>query len=214
MSQQPTVFVVDDDPAVRDSLRLLLESVGLVAETFSSPHQFLDTIVPEQPGCVLLDIRMPGMSGLELQRRLVARGITMPVIIITGHGDVTTAVQAMKTGAVDFLEKPFNDQALLDRIHAAISRDTQARRARAEQDEVGRHLATLSPREVEVLDLIIAGKANKVIAVDLRISEKTVEAHRARAMDKMQVRSTADLVRTVLLYRTSRTTPDIPSDSH
>ena len=201
MSQQPTVFVVDDDPAVRDSLRLLLESVGLVAETFSSPHQFLDTIVPEQPGCVLLDIRMPGMSGLELQRRLVARGITMPVIIITGHGDVTTAVQAMKTGAVDFLEKPFNDQALLDRIHAAISRDTQARRARAEQDEV-------------VLDLIIAGKANTVIAVDLRISEKTVEAHRARAMDKMQVRSTADLVRTVLLYRTSRTTPDIPSDSH
>ncbi len=209
MSQQPTVFVVDDDPAVRDSLRLLLESVGLVAETFASPHQFLDAIVSEQPGCVLLDIRMPGMSGLELQRRLVARGITMPVIIITGHGDVTTAVQAMKTGATDFLEKPFNDQVLLDRIHDAITRDTQSRRARAEQDTVGRHLATLSPREVEVLDLIIAGKANKVIALDLGISEKTVEAHRARAMDKMQVRSTADLVRTVLLYRTSRTSTDV-----
>ncbi|CAK0773051.1 Transcriptional regulatory protein FixJ [Gammaproteobacteria bacterium] len=213
MSQQPTVFVVDDDPAVRDSLRLLLESVGLVAETFSSAHQFLDATEPEQSGCVLLDIRMPGMSGLELQRRLVARGITLPVIIITGHGDVTTAVQAMKTGAVDFLEKPFNDQVLLDRIHDAINRDTQARRARAEQDEVGRHLATLSPREVEVLDLIIAGKANKVIALDLGISEKTVEAHRARTMDKMQVRSTADLVRTVLLYRTSRPTADSPPDT-
>ncbi|CAK0763668.1 Transcriptional regulatory protein FixJ [Gammaproteobacteria bacterium] len=213
MSQQPTVFVVDDDPAVRDSLRLLLESVGLVAETFSSAHQFLEATDPEQPGCVLLDIRMPGMSGLELQRRLVARGIILPVIIITGHGDVTTAVQAMKTGAVDFLEKPFNDQVLLDRIHDAITRDAQARRARAEQDEVGRRLGTLSPREVEVLDLIIAGKANKVIALDLGISEKTVEAHRARTMDKMQVRSTADLVRTVLLYRTSRPTADSPPDA-
>ncbi len=208
MLQQPTVFVVDDDPAVRDSLRLLLESVGLVAEAFSSPHQFLDAIVPEQPGCVLLDIRMPGMSGLELQRRLVTRGISIPVIIITGHGDVTTAVQAMKTGAVDFLEKPFNDQVLLDRIHNAISCDTQARRSRAERDEVGRRLAALSPREVEVLDLIIAGKANKVIAVELGISEKTVEAHRARIMDKMQVRSAADLVRTVLLYRTARSAPE------
>jgi len=213
MSQQPTVFVVDDDPAVRDSLRLLLESVGLVAETFSSAHQFLDATDPEQPGCVLLDIRMPGMSGLELQRRLVARGITLPVIIITGHGDVTTAVQAMKTGAVDFLEKPFNDQVLLDRIHDAITHDAQTRRSRAEHDEVGRRLVMLSPREVEVLDLIIAGKANKVIALDLGISEKTVEAHRARTMDKMQVRSTADLVRTVLLYRTSRPAADSPSDS-
>lgn len=213
MLQEPIVFVVDDDPAVRDSLRLLLESVGLIAETFSSPYQFLEAIVPEQHGCVLLDIRMPGMSGLELQRRLVARGIAMPVIIITGHGDVTTAVQAMKTGAVDFLEKPFNDQVLLDRIHAAIHHDSSARRARAEQEDVGRRLATLSPREMEVLELIIAGNANKVIAAELHISEKTVEAHRARTMDKIQVRSTADLVRTVLLYRTSHPVSTPPTDT-
>lgn len=191
MSQHPTVFVVDDDPDVRDSFRLLLESVGIVTETFSSPYQFLEAADPDKPGCLLLDIRMPGMSGLELQRRLVARGITIPVIIITGHGDVTTAVQAMKTGAVDFLEKPPNDQVLIDRIQNAINIDLQSRRARAEQEDVGRRLSTLSSREEEVLNLIIAGKANKVIASDLKISEKTVEAHRARTMDKMQVRSTA-----------------------
>jgi len=213
MLQEPTVFVVDDDPAVRDSLRSLLESVGLTAETFPSPYQFLDAALSEQAGCVLLDIRMPGMSGLELQRRLVARGISMPVIIITGHGDVTTAVQAMKTGAVDFLEKPFNDQVLLDRIHDAINHDSNIRRARAEQEDVGRRLAALSPREMEVLELIIAGKANKVIAVELHISEKTVEAHRARTMDKMQARSIADLVRTVLLYRTLHQVSTSSSDT-
>ncbi|CAK0768370.1 Transcriptional regulatory protein FixJ [Gammaproteobacteria bacterium] len=212
MSEKTTVFVVDDDPAVRDSLRLLLESVGLVVETFASSRDFLDATVPEQSGCVLLDIRMPGMSGLELQRRLVSRGITMPVIIITGHADVTTAVQAMKTGAVDFLEKPFNDQVLLDRIHDAINQDKQSRRTRAELGDIARRVSTLSPREVVVLDLVIAGKANKVIALELRISEKTVEAHRARIMDKMQVRSTADLIRTILIYRTAYMTTS-PADT-
>jgi len=197
----PTVFVVDDDPAVRDSLRLLLESVGLTVATFAAAHQFLDAADPGQPGCVLLDIRMPGMSGLELQRRLLTRGINLPVIIITGHGDVTTAVQAMKTGAVDFLEKPFNDQVLLDLIHDAINRDLDFRRTSAEQSEVKRRLASLSPREAEVLELIIAGKANKVIAYELNIREKTVEAHRAKIMDKMHARAAADLVRIVTLYR-------------
>ena len=192
---EPTVFVVDDDAAVRQSFEWLVGSVGLRTETFASAQAFLDAFDPARPGCLVLDVRMPGMSGLELQERLAADGVTLPVIMVSGYGDVPTAVRVMKQGAVDFIEKPFSDQAMLDRIQASIERDLRARQAAAERAGARNNRDRLTRREAEVMDLVIAGRSNKEIARDLAISPKTVEVHRANVMKKMQADSLADLVR-------------------
>jgi two-component system, LuxR family, response regulator FixJ len=195
---RPTVFVVDDDAGVRDSLRMLLKSVGLPAEAFESGQEFLDADRDDRPGCLVLDIRMPGMSGLELQAKLNERHCILPIIFITGHGDVPMAVEAMQAGAVDFIQKPFRDQDLLDRINQALEKDAGSRRMLAGRNGIRRQLTLLTPREKEVLDLVVAGKANKVIAGNLNLSQRTVEIHRARVMEKMEAHSLAHLVRMVL----------------
>ncbi len=192
---KPTVFVADDDQEVRESIRWLIESVNLAVETFGSGQEFLDAYDPNKPGCVVLDVRMPQSSGLELQKKLLARGLEIPVIVVSAYGSVPVAVEAMKAGAVDFIEKPFSDQALLDRIHQAIAKDQDVRRRKAKRAEVAARLEELTSREREVMDLVVVGKATKQIAVDLGISPKTVEAHRARIMQKMVADSLAELVR-------------------
>ncbi len=197
---QQTVFVVDDDVAVRTSLALLIRSMGLTVEAFDSAHAFLSVCDPERSGCLVLDIRMPGMSGLEMQEELVRRAIGLPVIFITGHGDVSMAVRAMKLGAVDFIEKPFNDQHLLDHINQALEVDRTARAARAERATLASRIDLLSPREREVMERIVAGQANKVIAIELGLSERTVEIHRAKVMTKTGARSLAELVTMVNRY--------------
>jgi FixJ family two-component response regulator len=197
-SDEPTVFIVDDDEAVRDSLRMLMGTVGLDAECFDSADRFLERHDPGRPGCLLLDLRMPGMSGLDLQRRLVERRSMLPVIFITGHGDVSTAVHAMRAGAVDFVQKPFNEQELLDRIQRTIQQDLRNRALLRARDEIRERIGTLSPRERQVMERVTAGQANKVIAIDLGISERTVEIHRARLMEKMGADSLPHLVRMVL----------------
>ena len=191
---EPTVFIVDDDPSVLKGLSRLMKSVKLNVETYSSAQEFLDSYNPVQPGCLLIDMRMPGISGLELQEILQSRNILIPTIIITGYGEVTDAVQAMKKGAIDFIEKPFNGQYLLDQVHKAIAEDAQIRKKQAQQQVVLASLALLTPREREVIDLVIAGKANKIIALELGLSMKTVEFHRAHMMQKMKVDSVAELV--------------------
>lgn len=192
-----TVFIVDDDRAVRDSLADLVDSVGLRAETFADAREFLRHQTPERCGCLVLDIRMPGMSGLELQEELARRGTTLPVIFITGHGDIPMAVQAMRLGAQDFIQKPFREQELLDRINRALETNTREREIQLEHQVVKKQIGDLTRRESEVMNMIVAGKANKVIALDLGVSQRTVEAHRANVMDKLHVRSLADLVRVV-----------------
>lgn len=193
----PTVFVVDDDEAVRGGLKQLLQSVGLRVQVYASAQDFLASYHLDAPGCLVLDIRMPGMGGLDLQERLAQQDIRLPIIFLTGHGDVPAAVRALKAGAMDFLEKPFNSQVLLDRIQQAISRDAEARSRSAEESLIVHRLATLTAREREVLDMMIGGKANKVIAMDLDISERTVEFHRGKIMRKMQARSIAELINMV-----------------
>jgi len=194
----PTVFIVDDDEAVRNSLRLLVKSVGLTAAALVSAQEFLATYDPLQPGCLLLDVRMPGMSGLELQQRLNLLGAVIPVIFITGHGDVPMAVEAMQQGAFDFLQKPFRDQDLIDRIQRALEKDRANRAALGEHSRIREQHETLTPREREVLALVTSGKANKVMAADLGLSQRTIEIHRARVMEKMGASSLAHLVRMVL----------------
>ncbi len=193
-----TVFVIDDDDAVRNSLRLLLKSVGLPVQACPSAQEFLPTYDARQPGCLVLDIRMPGMSGLELQEQLNLRGATIPVVFITGHGDIPMAVEAMQHGAFDFLQKPFRDQDLIDRVQRALERDAVNRVQLKQTGLIRTRLESLTPREREVLDLMCAGKPNKVIAADLGVSQRTVEIHRARVMEKMEAHSLAQLVRMVL----------------
>lgn len=195
---RPTIFVVDDDSAVRDALKLLLRSVGQAVETYGSGQEFVDAYNDDRAGCLVLDIRMPGMSGLELQQKLNEKHSILPIIFITGHGDVPMAVEAMQAGAVDFIQKPFRDQDLIDRINQALEKDHNNRAALGERNDIRRRLETLTPREREVLDLVVHGKANKVIAGDLKLSQRTVEIHRARVMEKMQASSLAHLVRMVL----------------
>jgi FixJ family two-component response regulator len=192
------VFVVDDDDAVRGSLRMLLHSVGLKSVLYPSAAAFLAGVSNHHRGCALLDIRMPGMSGLELFEQLNARGIRLPVIFITGHGDVPMAVRAIKKGAFDFLQKPFNDQDLLDRVQVALREDTTRRSSDAERQALRLRRDRLTPREREIMERVVAGQANKVIAIDLGLSERTVELHRAHVMEKMEVRSLAELVATNL----------------
>jgi two-component system, LuxR family, response regulator FixJ len=196
-----TVYVVDDDEAVRDSLALLLRSVGLRAIVFDSAQPFLEQIDVGQPGCLVLDIRMPGISGMELAQRLRERDCGLPIIFITGHGDVPMAVEAMKLGALDFLQKPFRDQELLDRIQQALARNETDWIATRDRECIRQRLEELTPREQQVLEQLLGGKPNKVIAADLELSQRTVEIHRARIMDKMQARSLAALVQMVIQVR-------------
>ena len=191
----PRVFIVDDEAPVRRALSRLLRSAGLAVAAFASPEEFLAQYDRHTPGCLVLDLMMPGFDGLELQKTLDRRGSLLPIIFLTGRGDVPKSVQAMKGGAVDFLTKPINDENLLAAIRAAIEKDGVARREQNELSEIRAHLATLTPREREVLEEVVTGKLNKQIADDLGIGEKTVKVHRARVMQKMKVRSLAELVR-------------------
>jgi FixJ family two-component response regulator len=190
----PTVFLVDDDPVVLKSLSRLLRSAGLAVITFSSPREFLERYDPESPGCLVLDMAMPELTGLELQQALVARGHEPAIVFLTGRGDIPMSVQAMKGGALDFLTKPVNDSDLLTAIRVAIEKDSLQRRARAEVAEIRKLLAKLTPREREVLEHLITGQLNKQIAADLGTAEKTIKVHRARVMEKMKVQSVAELV--------------------
>jgi two-component system response regulator FixJ len=198
--EPPTVFIVDDDLDIRKALQWLVESVRLRAETYASAQQFLDTYPPERPGCLVVDLRMPGMSGLELIDELRSRGIALPSIVLTGHGNVSTAVHAMKAGAVDFIEKPYADQELLDLINQALKLDARLRHKVTQHAAITTRISRLTAREHEVLRRLVSGQANKVISAELDISEKTVEAHRRRIMKKMEARSFAHLVRMALLH--------------
>jgi two-component system, LuxR family, response regulator FixJ len=191
----PTIYVVDDDEGVRNSLRFLLRSVGLATRPFASAQEFLQSYDPKLPGCLVLDVRMPGMSGLELQQQLNLRGAILPVIFITGHGDIPMAVEAMQHGALDFLQKPFRDQDLIDRIQRALERDARSRTALAHHEQIRERFNSLTPREREVLALMTRGKPNKVMAGELGVSQRTVEIHRARVMEKTGAASLAQLVR-------------------
>lgn len=193
-----TVFVVDDDPAMRDAMATLLQTTGLPTRTFASAREFLDTFHPETRGCLLLDVRMPDMSGLELHRHLSSQGATIPVILVTAHGDVPMAVQAIKEGAFDFIEKPFHEERLLQRVHACLATDTELASQEESQSAARERLEQLSARELEVLDGIMAGQQSKVIAEKLGISPRTVDVHRTNILKKAQVRSVAELVRLVL----------------
>jgi two-component system, LuxR family, response regulator FixJ len=196
--RSPMVFIVDDDNAVRESLGFLLKSVGIAATSLGSAKAFLSAHDALQPGCLLLDIRMPGMSGLELQQQLNLRGAIIPVIFITGHGDVPMAVAAMKDGAFDFVQKPFRDQDLIDRVQRALAQDQENRMALSQYSKIRARLDSLTPREREVLELMTHGKPNKVMAAELGISQRTVEIHRARVMEKMEARSLAQAIRMMM----------------
>jgi two-component system, LuxR family, response regulator FixJ len=196
-----TIFVVDDDDGMRRALGTLLGTVGYRTELFARPSEFLARFNVDQPGCLILDIRMPEMSGLEVQQQLNRVGAMLPVIFITGHGDVPMAVQAMKEGAFQFIQKPFRHQELVDHINHALQFDRDNRKDLALRADVRRRLETLTPREKEVMDLVVEGEANKVMAIDLGLSERTVEIHRAKVMEKMGARSVAHLVKMHLTLR-------------
>jgi len=198
MKPDPTVFVVDDDEAVRDSLDLLIESAGYNVETYASGEDFLDTYTEDRNGCLVLDIRMPGMSGMQLQNALIEKQFILPIIFITGHGDIPMAVDAIKRGAADFLAKPFRDQELLARIDDVLIDLPEKLRDNKEQQAITQRLVNLTERETETMLLMAQGKANKLIAFDLDISQRTVEVHRRRVMEKMQARSLAQLVRMLM----------------
>jgi FixJ family two-component response regulator len=191
----PIVFIVDDDDSVRKALTRLIKSVDLTVETFASADDFLKRDSHNGPACLVLDIRMPGLSGLDLQDELVAAGRTLPIIFVSAHGNIPLSVRAMKAGAVDFIEKPFEDQALLDAINQSLKKDRQAKLEQAEVREIQRRADSLTPREREVFALVVSGKLNKQIAFKLGTSERTIKAHRARVMKKMQAKSLADLIR-------------------
>jgi len=192
---EATVFVIDDDKSVREALKSLIRSVGLRVETFASAHEFLQRRRSEVPSCLVLDVRMPGLSGLDLQREMADKNIHTPIIFITGHGDIPMSVRAMKAGAVEFLTKPFRDQDLLDAIQQALDRDRLAREEQAETAELRRCVDSLTPRESEVLGLVVTGLLNKQIALQLGTSEVTIKQHRHQVMQKMRAESLADLVR-------------------
>jgi FixJ family two-component response regulator len=195
---EPTVFVVDDDEPSRGVIEWLMKPLGLRVEGYASAQTFLDAYDPSRPGCLVCDVRMPGMSGLELLETLAAMGASLPVIFTTAHADVQTALRAMKLKAEDMLEKPYNPQILLEWVQKAIRKDAESRRDRAHIDEINTRLARLTAREREVLDLVVAGRSNKQMAFRLHVSEKTIEAHRAQVMKKLDAESVAELVRMVL----------------
>jgi len=189
------VFVIDDDPSMRTAIKELIEAVGIRCQSFESGQELLDAVLPDVPSCLVLDVRLPGLCGLNLQRKLTERGLHIPIIFITGHGDIPMSVQAMKAGAVEFLTKPFREQDLLDAIEQATERDRQARTERTEMGELEERSEALTPREREVMRLVVAGLLNKQIAAELSISEKTVNVHRSQVMQKMRADSLAELVR-------------------
>jgi len=205
MATQQTVYVVDDDAAMRKSLRWLVESVGLKVETYSSALDFLDAANASMQGCLVLDVRMPGMSGLDLQEQLTAQHISLPVIIVTGHADVPMAVRALKSGAYDFIEKPFNDQVLLERVQRALEHGEEQRTIDQRRRMVDERIETLTPRERQVMEMVVNGMANKQVAAELGLSEKTIEVHRKHVMDKMQAGNVADLIRMAMRGSTVQT---------
>lgn len=207
ISDSPIVFVVDDQQAVRDSLRWLLESIGIPVRDYPTAEDFLRDYDPAHPGCLILDVRMPGMSGLDLQEELASRGAELPTIVITAHAEVPMAVRAVKAGAVDFIQKPFSDQLLLDRVKQALEIDRQNREVRQRHEDAARRLAALTPREREVIVMVAEGRANKAIAAALGVAIKTVEVHRGRAMEKMQAENLAELIRICLLASAVRENP-------
>lgn len=192
------VFIVDDDPDVLDATALLVATSGYAAVPLASPEALLERVTPEDAGCLILDVRLPGMNGLELQRELGARDIRMPIIFITGHGDIPMAVQAVNAGALDFLEKPFDNEALLERVATAVERDRERRAHEAAHAEIEQRLGRLTPRERQVMEGILAGKLNKVIGHELEMSTRTVEVHRARVLDKLGARNASEMARLVL----------------
>ncbi len=192
---EQTVFIVDDDEPVRDAISMLLETMDIPHETYADAQEFLDNVGADRRGCLVLDIRMPGMSGLELQEKLQQLESRLPIVFITGHGDIPMAVEAMRRGAVDFIRKPFRDQELLDRIHEAISIDERTRSEAADVDHVKELVSNLTERELEVFERVCQGQANKVMAIEMGISERTVEIHRSQVMHKTGARSLAELVR-------------------
>jgi two-component system response regulator FixJ len=202
--REPTVFVVDDDPAVREYLQWLIESVGLATQVYATAADFLDAYEADTPGCLVLDVRMPGLSGFDLQAELAARRITLPIIMMTAYAEVPMAVRALKAGASDFIQKPFDGQVLIDRVQDAIERDRQARAAQVRCNEIGARLAELTPRQHEVLNGLIAGKPSKVIAAELGLSVKTVDVHRSHIMERLEAQSLPDLFRLLLLARGER----------
>jgi FixJ family two-component response regulator len=195
VEQRAVVFVVDDDPSMRTALEDLMSSVGLEVRAFAAPQEFLQSKPPDAPGCLVLDVRLPGMSGLTFQQELAKEGLTLPVIFITGHGDIPMSVRAMKAGAVEFLTKPFHDQDLLDAIHAAIERDRKRRREAVRVAELRERFATLTDRERQIMTLVAIGRPNKQIAAELSLSEMTVKVHRGQVMRKMRAGSLPELVR-------------------
>ena len=199
MADDGIVYVIDDDEGARHSLEFLIDCAGLKVRSFSSADAFLAAGPPLDRACVVSDVRMPGMSGVELVSELKRRGAAVPVIMITGHADVPLAIQAMRAGVADFIEKPFDDDAMLTSIRAALAQQAGRDEAQAERDRIAARMATLSPREREVMDGLVAGKANKIIAFDLDISARTVEVYRANVMMKMQARSLSELVRMVTI---------------
>jgi FixJ family two-component response regulator len=203
-STAPTIYIVDDDDSMRRAITLLLRTVGYNPIAFTRPGEFLGKFDPNVHGCLVLDIRMPEMSGLEVQQQLNRTGAILPVIFITGHGDIPMAVQAMKDGAFDFLTKPFRDQELLDRINTALKQDAENRAELEKHADLRRRSESLTPREKEVFVLIVDGKANKVVAIDLGLSERTVEIHRGNVMEKMGARSVAHLVKMYLTLHPDR----------
>jgi FixJ family two-component response regulator len=197
MSGAPVVFVVDDDPSVRSSLKFLLSTVGLQIESFSSADSFLQSKPPDAPSCLVLDVRLPGLSGLDFQRELASKNIRIPIVFITGHGDIPMSVRAMKAGAVEFLTKPFRDQDLLDAVRIALERDRARREREKEVTDLQQRFHRLSPREQEVTTMVVSGMLNKQIAGQLGTAENTVKVHRSRAMEKMHAQSLAELVRMI-----------------
>ena len=194
MTQAPVVFVVDDDASVRSSLKFLMSSVGLQVESFDSANALLKRKLPDGPSCLVLDVRLRGLSGLDFQRELAARNCHMPIIFITGHGDIPMSVRAMKAGAVEFLTKPFRDQDLLDAVRIALEKDRERRERNREVSDLKERFNSLTPREQEVMSMVVSGKLNKQIADQLGTSENTIKVHRSRTMEKMHAQSLAELV--------------------
>tara|TARA_R110002167_G_scaffold124149_4_gene303458 strand:+ start:186 stop:800 length:615 start_codon:yes stop_codon:yes gene_type:complete len=200
MNNKQTVFIIDDDEGIRDGLSMLFESIGQQSQSFKSGNAFLDAYNEKMTGCLVLDIRMPKMSGLEVQRKLKQLNCTMPIIFITGHGDIPMAVEAMRLGAIDFIRKPFNEQVLLDRINEALVLDEKQHATRSNEYKEKNKVDSLSTREREVFERVTDGSMNKVIAADLGISERTVEVHRSHVMEKLEARTLAQLVRIKIMY--------------